>query len=169
MALAKNDDDHKFLKFYIDKATGYRSDIGDDVLKGVAEGEDFVLSNETSSPYYRKGIYVFSETLADESYTDIDLSLGYPADKFLMANRCYVEATSKSQNTVTHGKAFTFCFDDGTATASGTYRPAGTVPTFITICREGELCILQKAFISLTERKLSSNEKNIYHSRVSLL
>lgn len=116
VALAKNDDDHKFLKFYIDKATGYRSDIGDDVLKGVAEGEDFVLSNETSSPYYRKGIYVFSETLADESYTDIDLSLGYPADKFLMANRCYVEATSKSQNTVTHGKAFTFCFDDGTAT-----------------------------------------------------
>lgn len=116
VALAKNDDDHKFLKFYIDKATGYRSDIGDDVLKGVAEGEDFVLSDEASSPYYRKGIYVFSETLADKSYTDIDLSLGYPADSFLMANRCYVEATSKSQNTVTHGKAFTFCFDDGTAT-----------------------------------------------------
>ncbi len=116
VALAKNDDDHKFLKFYIDKATGYRSDIGDDVLKGVAEGEDFRLNDEASSPYYRKGIYVFSETLADKSYTDIDLSLGYPADPFLMANRCYVEATSKSQNTVTHGKAFTFCFDDGTAT-----------------------------------------------------
>ena len=116
VALAKNDDDHKFLKFYIDKATGYRSDIGDDVLKGVAEGEDFVLSDEASSPYYRKGIYVFSETLADKNYTDIDLSLGYPADPFLMANRCYVKATSESQNTVTKGKAFTFCFDDGTAT-----------------------------------------------------
>ena len=116
VALAKNDDDHKFLKFYIDKATDYRSDIDEDVLKGVAEGEDFVLSDDASSPYYRKGIYVFSETLADEGYTDIDLSLGYPADKFLMANRCYVEATSKSQNTVTKGKAFTFCFDDGTAT-----------------------------------------------------
>ena len=59
---------------------------------------------------------MFSETLADKSYTDIDLSLGYPADKFLMANRCYVEATSESQNTVTKGKAFTFCFDDGTTT-----------------------------------------------------
>lgn len=116
VALAKDDDDHKFLKFYIDKATGYRSDIGDDVLKGVAEGEDFRLNDDASSPYYRKGIYVFSETLADESYTDIDLSLGYPADKFLMANRCYVKATKESQNTVTHGKAFTFCFDDGTAT-----------------------------------------------------
>ena len=116
VALAKDDDAHQFLKFYIDKATGYRSDIGDDVLKGVAEGEDFVLSDDASSQYYRKGIYVFSETLADEGYTDIDLSLGYPADKFLMANRCYVKATSESQNTVTHGKAFTFCFDDGTAT-----------------------------------------------------
>lgn len=116
VALAKNDDDHKFLKFYIDKATDYRSDIDEDVLKGVAEGEDFVLSDDTSSPYYRKGIYVFSETLADEGYTDIDLSLGYPADKFLMANRCYVKATSESQNTVTKGKAFTLCFDDGTAT-----------------------------------------------------
>lgn len=116
VALARDDDDHQFVKFYIDKATGYRSDIGDDVLKGVAEGEDFVLSDDASSPYYRKGIYVFSETLADEGYTDIELSLGYPADKFLMANRCYVKATSESQNTVTKGKAFTLCFDDGTAT-----------------------------------------------------
>ena len=116
VALAKDDEDHQFVKFYIDKATGYRSDISEDVLKGVAEGEDFVLSDEASSQYYRKGIYVFSETLADKGYTDIDLSLGYPADKFLMANRCYVEATSESQNTVTKGKAFTFCFDDGTAT-----------------------------------------------------
>ena len=116
VALAKDDEDHQFVKFYIDKATGYRSDISEDVLKGVAEGEDFVLSDDASSQYYRKGIYVFSETLADEGYTDIDLSLGYPADKFLMANRCYVEATSESQNTVTKGKAFTFCFDDGTTT-----------------------------------------------------
>ena len=117
VALARDDDDHKFLKFYIDKATGYRSDIGDDVLKGVAEGEDFRLNDDASSPYYRKGIYVFSETLAaDYDYKDIDLSLGYPADKFLMANRCYVKATSESQNTVTKGKAFTLCFDDGTAT-----------------------------------------------------
>ena len=116
VALAKDDDDHKFLKFYIDKATGYRSDIGDDVLKGVAEGEDFRLSDDATSDYYRKGIYVFSETLADKNYTDIDLSLGYPADKFLMANRCYVKATSESEKTVTKSKAFTFCFDDGSTT-----------------------------------------------------
>ncbi|MDY4625678.1 MAG: hypothetical protein SO442_03640 [Prevotella sp.] len=116
VALAKDDDAHKMLKFYIDEATGYRSDISEDVLKGVSEGEDFVLSDEASSPYYRKGIYVFSETLADKSYTDIDLSLGYPADKFLMANRCYVKATTESEKTVTKGKAFTFCFDDGSTT-----------------------------------------------------
>lgn len=116
VALAKDDDAHQFLKFYIDKATAYRSDISEDVLKGVAEGEDFRLSDDASSPYYRKGIYVFSETLADEGYTDVDLSLGYPADKFLMANRCYVEATSESEKTVTKGKAFTFCFDDGSTT-----------------------------------------------------
>lgn len=116
VALAKDDDDHKFLKFCIDEATGYRSDISEDILKGVSEGEDFVLSDEASSHYYRKGIYVFSETLADDGYPDVDLSLGYPADKFLMANRCYVKATTESEKTVTKGKAFTFCFDDGSTT-----------------------------------------------------
>ena len=43
--------------------------------------------------------------------------------------------------------------------ASGMSRPARTVPSFITTCKEGELCILQKAYILQTERKLSSNEK----------
>ena len=118
VALAKDDDAHQLLKFYIDKATGYRSDISEDVLKGVSESEDFVLNDDASSPYYRKGIYVFSETLADKDkgYTDVDLSLGYPADDFLMANRCYVQATTESEKTVTKGKAFTFSFDDGSTT-----------------------------------------------------
>ncbi|GEM_PF-2444680 len=116
VALAKDDDAHQLLKFYIDKATGYRSDINDDVLKGVSESEDFVLSDDASSAYYRKGIYVFSETLADKDYTDVDLSLGYPADPFLMANRCYVQATSESEKTVAKGKAFTFIFDDDNTT-----------------------------------------------------
>lgn len=116
VALAKDDDAHQLLKFYIDKATGYRSDISEDVLKGVSEGENFVLSDDASSAYYRKGIYVFSETLADKDYTDVDLSLGYPADPFLMANRCYVQATSESEKTVAKGKAFTFSFDDENTT-----------------------------------------------------
>ncbi len=118
VALAKDDDAHQLLKFYIDKATGYRSDISEDVLKGVSESEDFVLNDDASSPYYRKGIYVFSETLADKDkgYTDVDLSLGYPADDFLMANRCYVQATTESEKTVTKGKAFTFSFEDGSTT-----------------------------------------------------
>lgn len=112
MVLAPNTDDYKEIEFAINPATDYRSDIGDDILKGVAEGEDFVLSDDDKSPYYRKGIYVFSET--NQDYSDRELALGYPCDKFLMANRCYIVATEQSKKQVAQGKTFSFSFDDET-------------------------------------------------------
>lgn len=114
MVVAPNDDAHKEIEFAINPATDYASNIDEDILKGVAEGEDFVLSDYASSPYNRKGIYVFSETKKD--FTDIELTLGYPCDDFLMANRCYVKATEQSEKQVAQGKAFTFSFDDNAAT-----------------------------------------------------
>ena len=114
MVVAPNDDAHKEIEFAINPATDYASNIDEDILKGVAEGEDFVLSDDPSSPYYRKGIYVFSETKKD--FTDIELTLGHPCDDFLMANRCYVKATEQSEKQVAQGKAFTFSFDDNAAT-----------------------------------------------------
>ena len=112
MVLAPNTDDYKEIEFAINPATDYRSDIGDDILKGVAEGEDFVLSDDDKSPYYRKGIYVFSET--NQDLTDRELALGHPCDNFLMANRCYIVATEQSKKQVAQGKTFSFSFDDET-------------------------------------------------------
>lgn len=109
LVLAPKDDAHEMVKLYISTATDYPADISNDILTGVAEGEDYELTDES-----RKKIYAFSETLADGK--DTTLCLGHPADYCLMANRCIVNAVEKSESVLRRGNSFTFGFGDDSTT-----------------------------------------------------
>ena len=109
LMLAPHDDAHEYVRLYLGDATDYPEDISNDVLTGVAEGEDYPLTADS-----RQKIYVFSET--DEDNNDMELRLGHPVDQSLMANRCIVKATTASESVVRSGKEFTFGFGDDMST-----------------------------------------------------
>lgn len=120
LALAPDNDSYKLIKFALanGEASAYPSDIDSDILLGVAESEDYKLGDSDNGDIHnRNGIYVFSMTQKtddkDNPYQDSkELTLGHPADDFLMANRCYVKATTESEKVIASGKAFTFSFDE---------------------------------------------------------
>lgn len=109
MVLAPKSNEYEYVRLSIETANDCASDISNDVLTGVAEGEDYLLDDKS-----RKKIYVFSET--DEDGNDMELRLGHPVDQSLMANRCYVKATTASESVVRSGKEFTFGFGDDMST-----------------------------------------------------
>lgn len=120
LALAPDNDSYKLIKFALanGEASAYPSDIDSDILLGVAESEDYKLGDSDNGDIHnRNGIYVFSMTQKTDDknnpYQDSkELTLGHPADDFLMANRCYVKATTESEKVIASGKAFTFSFDE---------------------------------------------------------
>ena len=124
LVLTPNTDDYKVVRFELcDLATEkyYAENLDNDILLGVAEGEDYYLDNTydaTSHKFCRDSIYVFSETKVDkdapDGYKDVALCLGHPADPYLMANRCYIRATKESEDhlTANKGKGLSVSFDD---------------------------------------------------------
>lgn len=124
LVLAPKTDDYKVVRFELcDLATEkyYAEDLDNDILLGVAEGEDYYLDDfydAANHKFCRDSIYVFSETKVDkdarDGYKDVALCLGHPADPYLMANRCYIRATKESEAHLTDnkGKGLSISFDD---------------------------------------------------------
>lgn len=118
-ALVTKDDKHKKIRFKLPDASDVASaaTIKDNILKGVVEGEDFVFSKDISSTtrHNASEVYVFSmtEKTGDDtntSYEDHSLTIGHPADKYLMANRCYIEANEETAKYINSGQALSVSF-----------------------------------------------------------
>lgn len=118
-AMVTKDDKHKKIRFKLPDASDVASaaTIKGNILKGVVEGEDFVISTDISSTtrHNASEVYVFSmtEKTGDDtntSYEDHSLVIGHPADKYLMANRCYIEANKETEKYLNSGQALSVSF-----------------------------------------------------------
>lgn len=124
-------DENTNIEFSISQPTAAGPEFSDNVLTGVTQSEKatgYVFADLTGDELTaaRQSIYVLS-TLEQDASTGtnktVALGLLHPLDNWLMANRCYVEASRVTDTTVGNVKSMRLSFDTGDITG------ITTVPT----------------------------------------